>query len=428
MKFIRTIIALPVLATLILCNAAVLPAEAAGKNAPAVPDHYKPYLDLLASVYEKMETFYYKPVSKAAYEEYVQKYKASILAKLTETDHKIDIIAHRGAGLLVNRLKDPKDKFTNFIPPKEAREYSKKIYGYEYGIGVEGRLTKDGYFIEHVQIRSDAYAKGIRDNGIILKIDGVDIGKLDETRIKELIYPPLNTVVTLDIAPAGTKKISTYEILCEEYFNETITAIPTGTSGIYCLKISAFNRMTGEDLKGYIKDIAGKKTKLLILDLTDNPGGPPLAVYELSGIFLPPKQKLFYYRKKNVQDFGLVSPSSDIHYDGPVVILINKGSGSAAEIMAAVFKEYGRGLVMGKEPSAGMAFLKSSFIFDDGSMLAMITGNTYLFNGAELDTTGVQPDEMIPPDVNDIIGYVADKFVRKGIFNNNRPKGRGLPK
>lgn len=405
----------------ILLSVSAAPAEIIDikpPDIPATPEYYKPYLKLLEEVYNKMDEAYYKPVSRAAYDRYVEKYKVSVLSKVDDKTKRIDKIAYMGAGLMVNMLKDPHDKFTNFIPPKEAKEYSQKVYGYELGIGIEGHMSEKGYAVDHVQIRSDAFNKGVRPTHIILKIDSLDVKALDEKKIRELLYPPLNSVVKLEVLGPKSGKISTCEVKCQEYFNETVKNIDTGRAGIACLKIAAFNRMTGEDLKNYIKELDPKKTKLVILDLRDNPGGPPLAVHELSGIFLPPKEKLFYYKKKNSVEFGLLTPTSDVHYNGPLVILINKRSGSASEIMAAIFKEYKRGFVMGTEPTAGMAFLKSTFTFEDGSMLAMITGDAFLFNGVLLDTGGVTPNYIIPADVKDTLGFVADKYLKKEILKD----------
>ena len=376
-------------------------------------DYQKPYLDLLEDVYDKMDKNYYKPVSKEVYLRYVEKFKALVLGKMKDTEGRIDDIAYHGAGLLVNKLKDSGDTFTNFIPPQIAKEYSKEIYGYENGIGISGNLTGQGYVISHVQIRSDAYLKGLRASDIVLKINGENVQSLTPEAIKQLLYPPLETKVVLEAFQAVNNITSLYEVTCEEYFIETIIEVPVDIPGAYCLKITSFNRKTGEDLNHYINILRDKDMKLLILDLRGNPGGPPLAVRELSGIFFPEQTKLFYYKKKNVPEFGLVSPPSDVKYGGKMVLLINKGSGSSSEILAGLCKVYHRALVAGKEPTAGFAFLKSAFNYEDGSMLAMITGLTYLSDGTELTLDGVMPDYTIPSDAKDELAFVIDK-IKKG--------------
>lgn len=398
---------------LLSINTRAFPLEQAPKNKEkdkSDPQYYEPYLQLLDEVYDRMDKHYYKPVSRSTYENFVEKYKNSVLSKLTVTDSRIDMVAYRGAGLLVNHLKDPEDTFTNFIPPKKAEEYARQVYGYENDIGITGHLTDQGYIIDHVQIRSDSYLKGIKTGDVIMKIDGDEVTQLNQEEIKDLLHPPLETIVKLEIFSPEKKLVSSYEVACTEYFKETITSINTGIPGVHCLKIHSFNRKTGEDLKDWIKTLKKEKMDLLIIDLRDNPGGPPLAVHEISGIFFPPRQKLFYYKKKNTKEFGLIAPSSEITYEGPLIMLINKKSGSASELFVGTLKAYKRALVFGKEPTAGRAFLKSTFKFEDESMLAMVTGIAYLFNGEKFGMEGVSPNYVVPAENEDILKFVLDKY------------------
>ena len=388
---------------------------ALGDTKPAIeeeiPDYYMPYLEFLEEVYNKMDQYYYKPISKDVYDTYVEKYKRSVLSKIGKHDKKINRIAHIGAGLMVNHLKDRKeDNFTNFIPPKEAKEYAKKVYGYENGIGITGTVTEKGYKITHVQIRSDAYKKGISSEDIVLKINDFDILSLSEEDLNNYLFPPLETIIKLEILSYKEEKTKIYKVVCEEYFKETITNISTNTPRVFCLKIHTFNRKTSDDFKEYIKDFTKKDIDLLIIDLTDNPGGPPLAVHELSGIFFPPETKLVYYKKREAEKFGLISPESNIHYDGKVAILVNKMSGSASEILAGTMKAYKRAIVVGKESTAGRAFLKSTFNFEDGSMLAMVTGFAYLADGTKFGMEGVSPNVKVPMDADNMLLYIIDKY------------------
>jgi len=367
------------------------------------PDYFQPYLNLLRDVYEKMNESYFIPVSEQTYRSYVQRYKESVLRRLPAHTARVDAVAYRGAGLLVYALRAPYDTFTNFIPPQKTEEYKQEVYGYGQDIGITGSLTTKGFLIDHVEIRSDSYEQGIRDNDIIMRIEGRDVLALNEEEIAMLLAPQLGSSVSLAVFSRRQNKTIDYTILSKEYFKETVKNIPTNVKDIYCLKVERFNQKTSDDIKDYLREFKTQTIKGLVLDLRDNPGGPPLAVHELSGIFLPAQSKLFYYKKKNIDEFGLIAPSSEVSYDGPLIILVNKKSGSASELLAATFQAYQRALVMGKEPTAGQAFLKSKFDFEDGSMLVMITGFAYLFNGVQLGLDGVQPNITIPEDVDQVL-------------------------
>ncbi|MDD5069617.1 MAG: S41 family peptidase [Candidatus Omnitrophica bacterium] len=384
------------------------------KNTPetADPEYYQPYLKLLKEVYETMDNEYYRHVSKEKYTFFVNKYKNSVLSKLTDHQNRIDRVAHIGAGLLVNSLRTPEDKFTNFVPPKQAEEYSKQIYGYENGLGIEGKLIDNVFLISHVQIRSDAFMKGIRQGDKLLKLNKKPVSSLSPEKIKEILYPPLNKTIKLTIFSKSKNKPINYSLVCKEYFIETVEALATKLDRTFCLKIKSFNRKTADDFKEYITKFKQSGIDTLIVDVTDNPGGPPLAVRELSGIFLPANEKLFFYQKKNVPQFGLTAPESEITYTGKLIVLVNSKSGSASELFAGTLQAHKRAKIIGKDSTAGYAFLKKTFKFDDGSMIALLTGDSYLFNGQRISVEGVAPDMIIPKETNSL-NYVLDLISSK---------------
>jgi carboxyl-terminal processing protease len=389
------------------------------ENKDSLPSHYKPYLDFLGKVYQQLKNNYYYPVPKIAYDNFVEKYKESVLEKIPPIDKRINQIAYRGAGLLVMQLRHPDDTFTNFIPPEKAKEYSKKVYGRRHDIGITGKLIKEGYLIEKVEKRSDSYKKGIRPQQLIIKIDGKDVLKINKDEIDKKLSPELGEKVKLAVKDKNKNKIVEYTIISKKYFKETIEIIPTKTPKVYCLKIESFNKKTAEDLKSYVQDFKQQGMELLILDIRENPGGPPLAIHRISGIFLPPEKKLVYYKKRNKPLFGLTSPTSKIKYDGPLVILINQKSGSSSELLAGILKEYKRAQIIGKNPTAGFSFLKGTSKFKDDSMLIMVTGFAYLFNGKKLGMEGIKPTYTAPEEIDNLLAFTIQEYNDNNLFDKN---------
>ena len=379
-----------------------------------LPKHYGPYIEFFEKVYQVMDESYYEPVTKNKYELFLYQFSKRILSQLDpEAKEMIPYIAWRGSHLLVNTLKVPEDTFTKFIPPKPAKEYTKEIYGKKSDIGITGIITPHGYLIQKVEIRSDSYKKGIRPGMIIREIDGKDLRSIDEESLKVLLNPEIDAKVRLVVIFPKEKRIFTVEIVSEEYFKETVFVVPTGIPGICCLNIPKFNKESISDLKRQLRGFQQKENiGHLILDIRGNPGGPPLAIREIAGMFMGPGRQLCYYQKKQKAIFGLISPESDFLYGGPISIMVNKKSGSASELLAGVFQAHKRALIFGKESTAGMAFLKGTHKFEDDSMLAMITGFSFLFNGRPLDLNGVDPDIVIPPGVNDQLKFVLRNIRR----------------
>ncbi|MBF0493832.1 MAG: hypothetical protein HQL28_01720 [Candidatus Omnitrophica bacterium] len=377
------------------------------------PPHYKPYLDFVDQVYKAMDAEYFKPVDRYAYEGFLEKYKEKVLKQLPPNADFIPFVAWKGAGLMVNSLKAPNDRFSNFIPPKIAKQYSDTIYGYKNDIGITGKKIEQGFLVLRVEKRSDSFAKGLRTNYIITEINAQSVLPMTEDQINVLLTPDIDSVVKIRALNTETKELLYFEIVSKTYFKETLVDVPTGMPGIFCLQMPKFNQETANDMADFLRDYNKKGMKFLIIDIRDNPGGPPLAVREICGYFLKPHLKLCYYKKKNAPVFGMIAPDVSVHYGGPMAIIIDKKSGSASELFVGTLKAYKRAIIVGKEPTAGMAFLKGMHKFDDGSMLAMITGLSYVFNGQELDLNGVTPNVVVPGGVGDEVQFLVRKIAGK---------------
>jgi C-terminal peptidase prc len=373
-----------------------------GGNDSDLSQLQQPYLDFIDTVYEHMDAEYYKPVSREVYENFIIGYKESHLSNKKTLSDGTGWLAHLGSGLLVQKLKDPEDTFTNFIPPREAEEYAKKVYGYEHGLGISGEMSGDVFVITGVETRSDAYAHGIRPGNAIMAINGVGVNTLSPEEINSLLFPQLGTEVDLIIAIIEDRRLLPFALECKEFFTETVEELPTGLPGVHYFKIYKFNRETANDLKGYLENYGPENIEYIVLDITGNPGGPPLAVREITALFLNPGSRLVYYVKKDQPEIGLISPPSDVLYRGRLMVLVDGKSGSSSETLAGVLQAHRRAIIMGKENTAGGASLKTAIRFEDGSMLALLTGQSFLFDGTLLGFDGVSPDYVIPEDVPDV--------------------------
>ncbi len=370
--------------------------------------YFKPYLDFLKEVYERMDAEYYLPISRDTYEKFADDFKGRVLARLKDKGTTVQEIKYLGAGLLVGRLKEPSDAFSNFFPPKVAEEYRSDVLGYELGIGITGNMVDIGYLIDRVELRSDSYEKGIRPGDIILKIDGRDVRAMSDEELKKALYPPLEAIVRLDVIFSKTREVSPVEVKVRKFFKETLSSVPTGIPGMFYVKINQFNRKTGEDLTRLVAYFMKKRMKRLVVDLRGNAGGPPLAAREIAGLFLPKEKDLFYFQRKNRPKAMLSVPVSSIRYDGKICIIIDRGSGSASELFAGTLRRYERAILIG-ERSAGKTYLKSMYHLEDKSMLVLVTSLAYLYNGEVYDPKGLKPDFTVTENI-DLFGFISQCF------------------
>lgn len=389
-----------------------LDVKSAKEQAPASTQAHDAYLSFFENVYKTMDKNYYYPVSRQIYERFIVTFDKRIYSQLIKSGKSVDYIKWRSAAYLVEALKSPEDIFSAFMPPKFAEKYEKEALGKKIDLGIEGHLTTDGYIANKVEIRSDAFEKGLRQNDLLQKIDGVNVQTLTDEKIADLLTPLENMQVTLEYRDSLNNQIREITVISKEYFKQLVFMVPVDVPGVYCLQIQHFNRMTGEDMTRLMDEILAHENTSLIIDLRGNPGGPPLAAQEISGFFLTPEDQFTYFKWKDRPPAKLYVPQlpEKYRYHGDVAILVNEKSGSASELFTGIMQWRKRAVVIGKN-TAGQVFLKSMFDFDDQSMLLLVTARGHRPDGEVFSFNGVAPDVIEPQTQEDLIHYAAQYLI-----------------
>ncbi len=369
---------------------------------------HEKYISYFKEVYNTMEKNYYRPVAQEEYNRFLNVFDKEIYPTVKNAKKLNNYILWRSAAKLVDFLKDPKDDFSRFLPPRYAKKFEHEVLGEKIDLGIEGVLTSKGYDVSHVEPRSDAFVKGLRTGDVILRIDNKNVRRLTEKKIKELLTPPKGSLVRLRFRNHTDGKIKTIQVKSQQYFKQTVFLVPTHVPGIFCLSIQRFNRKTAEDLFRFLQFIENKKNDGLIIDLRGNPGGPPLAAREISAFFLEPNENFAYFQKRGEAKAWLRVPAipSKYRYQGPMAILVNKKSGSASELFSGVLQKKGRAQLFG-EKTAGRVLLKSMFYLSDGSMMALVTGRGHFPDGSLFPYTGLIPDHYLKSATDNTIQKVA---------------------
>jgi carboxyl-terminal processing protease len=375
------------------------------KGAPMPEDPHAQYLDFFEEVYRTMEENYYQPVSRARFEEFLKIFDEKIYAQLQETGKSIDYIRWRSAALLVERLRSEEDIFSALYPPKPAKEYEETALGKRSDLGLTGSRSTDGYVLSFIEPRSDAYEKGLHAGDIVKSFDGKQVADLTDAQITEILTPLIDTTVKVSFLDVKKSVVRDADLLSKEYFKQTVFPLPITVPGMYGLKVERFNRATSEDMLRFLEFFRSQSPiKGLILDLRNNPGGPPLSAREISSFFLPAATEFAYFQKKGQEKAVLDVPTipSRYWYDGPIVIFIDKNSGSAAELFSGILQKRKRAVLMGVN-SAGQVMLKSMFNFDDESMLLLITSRGHHPDGSVFSFGGLVPDKRVEGEDDDVL-------------------------
>jgi C-terminal peptidase prc len=404
-------------------NPSVKTAEASGHEDP-----YQTYVIFFEEVYKTMDTNYYASVSREKFDHFVESFKNKIYPQLKGEKKSDNYVKWRGAAYLIEKLKTDEDIFSAFYPPEPAHEFKQEALdqkiarpGKPMELGIVGEKVEQGFKTTQVEPRVDAYEKGLRIGDILIKIDDADLAALPVEKIREMLTPIVGTKVKIEYVAVADHHVHVIQVEPREYFKQSVFPINIPVDGIYGLRIEHFNRMTGEDVYRFLNYFRQHgPIKGLVLDLRGNPGGPPLAARELSSFFLKGGADFAYFQRKgqpkSVLDVPLIP--QELKYDGPLVILIDKGSGSASELFSGILQREGRAALMGVN-SAGQVMMKSMFNFIDGSMALLITSRGYDAHGVPFPFTGLEPDRKIADsEMPDILKYAAVYL----IYKNQHPQ------
>ena len=302
---------------------------------------------------------------------------------------------------MVNSLGD---KYSYFVRPTDAEEFSEETGGTYVGIGTY--LTKmNPEFIDPddpetymVIITSPfpggpADRAGLRANDLISHVNGEDISSLNATEASKLIRGKAGESITLTVH-RGT---SVFDItLMPEVVTTPTSEIQLLEGNIGYLTISQFSQSTYESVFNHIKELIDMGATSLIIDLRNNGGGIVDSALSIANMFVKDKTLLTtgYKEGSNNRDIVYTASSSLAVSDKmPLVILVNEGTASASEILTAALQENDRAVVVGTQ-TFGKGIMQSVIPYMNG-YLNITTARYFTPDGNDIHGVGITPDYVI---------------------------------
>lgn len=289
---------------------------------------------------------------------------------------------------LVDHLKDP---YTVYMPKAKSQNYQQQLEGEITGIGASVEKVDDFLIIVAPLAGSPAEKMGLKPRDIILSADGVDLKGKDLDDAVSYVRGPKGSTVKLRIRRDGND--FDVSIVRDAIKNLEIQTSWNGEVAI--VKLLQFGTTTDRDIRKTFEEIAKKNPKGVILDLRNDPGGLIQAAEETVSNFLP-KGSTYVQTISQGQTVNEVTESDrTLLATTPVMVLVNNGSASASEIVAAALQDAGRAKILG-ETTFGKGTFQRIYTFNDGSSLKMTVGEWRSPNGKKIEGVGVTPDVSIP--------------------------------
>jgi carboxyl-terminal processing protease len=297
------------------------------------------------------------------------------------------------SGLLSNCCL-PQDTHTTFSEPVTSKLQSQVLNEQVYGIGAQVEMTAAGLSITAPYFNSPAMKAGLQTGDVIIAVNGRPLKGLDGTTAVNMIHGNAGTVVRLTIMRPGTAKPFVVGVT-----RGSIPSVIVSNSGaVGYIQFSDFAVNTATEVHGALQRLIGEHVKYVVVDLRDNGGGYVFAAQAIASEFLP-KGSVIFWSRSNLGNGKFSDEATRVETAGiaqhiPIVVLVNGGTASAAEILTASLRENNRAHVIGVT-TYGKGSEQEDLTLPDGAGLR-ITINLWLTTKKhEVNGTGITPDIIV---------------------------------
>ena len=320
----------------------------------------------------------------------------------------------------IDAMLESLDPYTNYIPEDMVEDFRTMNTGQYGGIGAFTREINGRTVVTMILENYAAQRSGLKIGDEILKIDNIDLSKLNSDQEGHLMKGQVGTAVSLTVKRMGTAQPFKLDFKREKIKVNNVPYYGMMDNNIGYIQLLEFTPDAGKEVKNALIALKEKGAKSLILDVRGNPGGLLFEAVNICNIFIP-RGKLVVSTKGKIvehnQNYETLNPPVDTEI--PVAVLINRGSASAAEIVAGTLQDYDRAVVIG-EKSYGKGLVQVSRPLSYNSQLKVTTAKYYTPTGRciqVLDYTHRREDGSvgtIPDSIKQAFKTTAGRTVYDG--------------
>lgn len=301
---------------------------------------------------------------------------------------------------MLNTLGD--ENHTIFFSPEVAKQEASALEGSFEGIGAYVNMENDQFKVVTPIHGSPAEAAGVLAGDIVLKVDGIDVAGMQEWEVISHVRGPAGTTVVLTILHPNTKVPTEISVVRQRIEIKSVQWSRIPETDLAYVQISRFASDTTVELKKALTAIKtdadkGKPIRGLVLDLRNNPGGLLNEVVTVGSQFLPEGTVILHERDGQGKVATLKAVGEGLAHDLPMVVLINKGTASAGEILAGALQANQRARLLG-ETTFGTGTVLLPFNLSDGSVIRLGVTNWLTPDMKLIKKQGITPDISIKQD------------------------------
>jgi len=341
---------------------------------------------LIAEATELIEDDYYRPVSE---------------------DELIDSSLQ---GLVRGLRRRHGDRFTEYFSPAALARFNEEIEGRFSGIGLGVTKAKDGLSVQSVFKRSPAEGAGIEVGDTIVSVDGRSIAGLNAAAAAARIKGPEGTEVTVGVRSGRRSEVRQVKLTREQISVPVVSSRLRTVDGrkLGYLRLAAFTQGAHGAVRRAIRRLQKRGARGLVLDLRANGGGLLDEAVLTASVFLPKGEVVVSTKSRSQGDAVFRTKGGNLP-PLPMVVLIDRNTASAAEILAAALADDAGAKTAGTR-SYGKGVFQQEVGLSNGGALKLTVGEYFTPNGVNLAGRGIRPEVR----VRDLPGTTRDEAVERG--------------
>lgn len=281
------------------------------------------------------------------------------------------------------------DGHTRFLTPEEVKSNREGLSGTYVGIGIRLEDRNDEVVVVSPIEGSPAARAGVRSGDVVVAVNGKSVRGLDTSEVVERIKGEKGTEVGLTVRRGEEERGFTLERT--EIDAPVVSWMKLPGSDVALVQLASFSDDSAEELDGVFEKARDAGAKRFVLDLRDNPGGRLDQAVEMAGSFLKPG-RVVYLREEADGKREKVEVEDGAEPTGaPMVVLVNGGTASSAEILAGALRDNDRATVVGTT-TYGTGTVLSEFTLSDGSAVLLGVAEWLTPDGDFIRERGIDPD------------------------------------
>jgi len=307
--------------------------------------------------------------------------KISDILKITQNNYVEKVDTPKLVESAITGMLNDLDPHSVYIDAGRLKSVEESFRGNFEGIGIEFQIVDDTLTVVAPITGGPSEQLGILSGDRIIKIEDKTAIGITNEQVREKLRGDAGTKVKVTILRYGIEKPIEYTITRDKIPLYSVDTHLMIGKNIGYVSVSRFSNTTTSELTKALKDLKQKGMEKFILDLRGNPGGYLNQAVKIADIFISGSKKIVYTkgRKDEFNEEFYSSIKSDFE-DTPLLILINKGSASASEIVAGAIQDWDRGLIVGTT-SFGKGLVQRQYTLSDGSALRLTIAKYYTPSG-----------------------------------------------